>query len=85
MGVLTANIHDVLGCGETGILAKVRKYLGRRFRGVRAREQPAAHAGMGVSKANDFSAQATQKHFADVPKPVAVTTEFRASRQCPSR
>ena len=59
VGDITTRIDDILGCGESDTLLRVRNYLERRFGELAAQEKSFAHVGMGLSRANDFSVLST--------------------------
>ena len=80
---LTTHIDDVLGCREPAILLRVRKYLERRYWGVKVQKQSFVRVAMELSQVNDFSIQLAQENFTNAPKPMPTVPEVWASRQRP--
>ena len=61
VGAVAARIGDISGRSRPDLLSGVRGFLEHRFGGLKGQEKSFAHVGMGVSQANDFSAQLTQR------------------------
>ena len=58
------------------ILLEVRKYLYRRFGGLKAPRQSFVHVAKEVSQANDFPLSRTQEIFTDAPKLIPTSPEM---------
>ena len=50
VGVFTTHFDDILGCGESDVLAKMCILLGRRFGALKLQEFPYVHVGMELAQ-----------------------------------
>ena len=80
-GVPTTQIGDVPGRGEPGTSELVQRHLSRRFGALQIRGTGLTHAGMEMSRAQDFPVIATQEEFAEEPQPMPTSPAFRASHR----
>ena len=60
-GAVATRTDDFLGCGESGVMEKVRAFLTRRFMLMKIRETNITHAGMAIFWKKDSSIAIAQK------------------------
>ena len=63
VGAITTHIDDLLGCGEDGLLVKVRGYSEKRFGKLEVQEGSCVHVGVELAQEKDFSVTLTQADF----------------------
>ena len=83
VGVFTTHIDDILGCGVHGILECTRKFLQKRFGGLKLQESDFVHVGMELSQGSDFSVRLTQLAFTGNLLPMDTSPILWADRQKP--
>ena len=83
VGTLTINADDVLGCDEPGVLHKVRRDFGNRFRAVEVQEKLLVRPGMEMRQDNDFPVKLPQESSADSPRPIPTSSGLWASLRRP--
>ena len=83
VGVFTAHIDDILGCGVQGILECTRKFLQKRFGILKLQESDFVHVGMELSQGSDFSARLTQSASTENLLPMDTSPILWADRQKP--
>ena len=60
VGVFTTHIDDILGCGEPGVMDKLRQFLELRFGKLKVQEKQFVHVGMELAQDSSFSVTLTQ-------------------------
>ena len=75
-GAFATHIGDILGCGEPGVMEKLRQFLELRFGELKLREKHCVRVGMEFSQNNSFSVTLTQKDFAEKLKPLGTSPQL---------
>ena len=81
VGAFTTHIDDILGCGEPGVMEKLRQFLEFRFGELKLQEKQFVHVGMELSQDSSFSVTLTQKEFTEKLKPLGTSPRLWAARQ----
>ena len=61
VGAFTTHIDDILGCGEPGVMERLRQFSELRFGELKLQESNFVHVGMDLSQDSSFSITLTQK------------------------
>ena len=80
-GAFTTRIDDILGCGEPGVMEKLRQFLELRFGELKLQEKHFVHVGMELSQDDSFSVTLTQKEFTEKLQPLGTSPQLWAARQ----
>ena len=83
VGAIATHIDDILGCGEYGLLAKIRPFSEKRFGTLGAQEWSLVHVDMELPQEKDFSVTSTQEAFTKNLKLFPTLPESRAGRKNP--
>ena len=83
VGVITTHTDDLLGCGVSGVLNKIEKFLSTRSGPVELREDNFAHVGMDVFRKNDGPVEITQGTFTDLVRPITKSPPLWKDRNRP--
>ena len=81
VGVFATHIDDILGCGEVGVMGKLREFSELRFGELKLQEGEFVHVGMELEQDAVFSATLTQKEFTENLKPLGTSPRLWAARQ----
>ena len=81
MGVFATHIDDILGCGEPGVMDKLRQFSELRFGRLKVQEKQFVHVGMELAQDSSFSVTLTQKDFTEKLKPLGTSPRLWAARQ----
>ena len=81
VGVFATQIDDILGRGESGVLAKMRTLLERRFGELKLQESSFVHVGMELAQGHALAVAHTPSDFARNLRPIPTTPKLRAARQ----
>ena len=81
VGAFATHTDDISGCGEPGVLNKIRHFLVKRFGSMELQEDSLVHVGMEVMQNSNFSATATQGDFAKNLQPLGPPPQLWAARQ----
>ena len=81
VGVFLTLIDDILGRGESNVLAKMRIPPEHRYREFKLQESSFVHVGVALARGHTFSVTLTQSEFATNLQPVPTTPKLWAARQ----
>ena len=81
VGAFATQIDDILGRGESDILAKMRIYSGQRFGGLKLQESSFVHVGMGLAQDNNSSGNTQARRIHEAP---ATTPNYSEIMGCSS-
>ena len=76
VGAFTTHIDDVLGCGETDVLTKIRHFRETRFGTTKLQEDSFVHNGMELARDRNFSATLTKGDFAANLQPLGTSPQL---------
>ena len=83
VGPYANHIGDIVGCGESEVIAKIRVFSDYRFESRGCTRSPPPHVGMVLPRGDDFSVQTTQEDFRKNVRRLPTSPELRAARQQP--